>query len=227
MKVFALNLCLIFEVKDPTRNYQFSLIEWDTFVQQIETKIPFQNQAFYIQGVDSGAFADVVFAFQADEKWRETEMCLNIQFDSEIGLDAFMYGFQAHFRKKFAAGGLVQNEEGEYLFIEHHGFWSLPKGHVERGEEIEETAVREVCEETGLTQVRVISKMQETHHTFCTKDKWKWKITCWYKMETDGKPDLEPQLEEDVTACEWISRDVWMSNPRKTYPMVRELLTRL
>ena len=49
-----------------------------------------------------------------------------------------------------AGGGLVINSKGEYLLIRRSGLWDLPKGHQEPGEPIEETALREVEEETGL-----------------------------------------------------------------------------
>ena len=49
-----------------------------------------------------------------------------------------------------AAGGLVRNGNGEFLMIHRNGKWDLPKGHQEEGERIEDTAVREVMEETGI-----------------------------------------------------------------------------
>ncbi|MBO5844060.1 MAG: NUDIX domain-containing protein, partial [Bacteroidales bacterium] len=52
-----------------------------------------------------------------------------------------------------AAGGLVQNEKGEYLFIFRNNHLDLPKGHKEEGENLEVTAVREVEEETPTNPV--------------------------------------------------------------------------
>src|SRR4051812_48020306 len=62
--------------------------------------------------------------------------------------------------KKFtiirAAGGLVVNDGGEMLFIFRRGKWDLPKGKLEEGEDLEECAVREVEEETGLKNVKLL-----------------------------------------------------------------------
>ena len=52
--------------------------------------------------------------------------------------------------KIIAAGGLVTNENNELLMIFRRGKWDLPKGKLDKGETIEECAIREVEEETGI-----------------------------------------------------------------------------
>jgi bis(5'-nucleosidyl)-tetraphosphatase len=54
------------------------------------------------------------------------------------------------------------NDNLEFLTISHRGdgHWGFPKGHVEKGENEEETAVREIYEETGL-QVDLIDGFRE------------------------------------------------------------------
>src|SRR5688500_2748722 len=63
------------------------------------------------------------------------------------------------FFKKFnlvtAAGGLVVNEDDKVLLMIRRGKWDLPKGKHDEGETIEECAIREVMEETGLKNVRL------------------------------------------------------------------------
>ena len=72
--------------------------------------------------------------------------------------------------KKFtvmqAAGGLVLNEKKELLFIRRRGFWDLPKGKLEAGEKLEDCAVREVEEETGLKNVLLDKPLVTTFHTY-------------------------------------------------------------
>ncbi len=55
-------------------------------------------------------------------------------------------------KRKFihAAGGLVQNSNGDFLFMERNETIDLPKGKLEKGESDEEGALREVEEETGV-----------------------------------------------------------------------------
>ena len=65
-----------------------------------------------------------------------------------------------------AGGGLVYNKKGDVLFIFRNGKWDLPKGGIEKGEEIRETALREVEEETGVTNLVIKRKLQKTYHIF-------------------------------------------------------------
>ena len=61
-----------------------------------------------------------------------------------------------------AGGGLVFNKNNEVLFIFRNGKWDLPKGGIEKGEEIEYTALREVEEETGVNKLVITDKLQKT-----------------------------------------------------------------
>ena len=54
-----------------------------------------------------------------------------------------------------AAGGLVQNTNGDFLFMERNNTLDLPKGKLEKGESDEEGALREVEEETGVLSSKI------------------------------------------------------------------------
>ncbi len=103
-----------------------------------------------------------------------------------------------------AGGGLVTNPKGEVLFIFRNGKWDLPKGGIEKGEEIHETALREVMEETGVRGLRAHEKICKTYHIFKRNGRYKLKITHWFRMETDYSGPLEGQLEEGIEKVEWI-----------------------
>ena len=49
---------------------------------------------------------------------------------------------------------------------ERLGVWDLPKGKVEKSEDIEQAAVREVQEECGLVDVRLVAPLTSTWHTY-------------------------------------------------------------
>lgn len=106
-----------------------------------------------------------------------------------------------------AAGGLVLNEKQEILMIFRRGKWDLPKGKLDEGETIEECAVREVMEETGLTKIDLGPLLNITHHTYF--DTWLKeeviKETHWYTMQASSDEPLIPQTTEDIERIEWVS----------------------
>jgi len=103
-----------------------------------------------------------------------------------------------------AGGGFVFNKKGEVLFIFRSGKWDLPKGGTEKGEEIEDTAMREVEEETGVNQLRVTKKLQKTYHIFKRNGNYKLKITHWFEMQSDFDGIPVGQIEEGIEKVAWI-----------------------
>lgn len=104
-----------------------------------------------------------------------------------------------------AGGGLVYNKNGEVLFIFRNGKWDLPKGGMEKGESIEETAIREVEEETGVTGLKITHKLQKTYHVFKRNGKYKLKITHWFEMKTDFDGNTVGQTEEGIEEVAWLN----------------------
>ena len=102
-----------------------------------------------------------------------------------------------------AGGGLVYNKNGEVLFIFRNGKWDLPKGGTNKGEEIEDTAMREVEEETGVNGLSISKKLQKTYHVFKRNGIYKLKITHWFEMHCtyDGIP--VGQADEGIEKVEW------------------------
>ena len=75
--------------------------------------------------------------------------------------------------REVSAGGVIYREEEGQLFvalIHVRKRWGLPKGHIERGERVEETAVREVREETGLLG-KIERKLGTISYTYRAKAK--------------------------------------------------------
>jgi 8-oxo-dGTP pyrophosphatase MutT (NUDIX family) len=104
-----------------------------------------------------------------------------------------------------AGGGLVYNKKGDVLFIYRNGKWDLPKGGIEKGEEIEHTAIREVEEETGVTNLNITKKLQKTYHIFKRNGRYKLKITHWFEMQTDFEGTPFAQAEEGIEKAVWLN----------------------
>lgn len=119
-------------------------------------------------------------------------------------IDEIWQEFQKLFRIIEAAGGLVINPEGDMLFIRRLGKWDLPKGKMEKGESREESAVREIEEETGLRDVELIQFINTTYHIYIERNGDKiLKCTHWFEMNFNGEDTSKPQIEEGITEVAW------------------------
>jgi len=123
-----------------------------------------------------------------------------------------------------AAGGLVKNSEGEYLFIFRLGKWDLPKGKVEEGEKMKEAALREVEEECGIKIDYLGKRIATTYHTYTMRGKFVLKQTKWYEMGVNKIPKLTPQKEEDITSAEWLGKKDLEQVKENTYPLINDIL---
>ena len=123
-----------------------------------------------------------------------------------------------------AAGGLVENEKGEFLLIHRRGKWDLPKGKLEKGESIEACAVREVEEETGLQNLELKELITVTYHTYDEFGKHILKDSHWYRMKVSGKQVLTPQTEEDILEVKWVKKKDLAKYLPETFPSIKDVL---
>ena len=122
-----------------------------------------------------------------------------------------------------AGGGLVYNKKGEVLFIFRNGKWDLPKGGIEKGEEIEDTAMREVEEETGVGKLRITNKLEKTYHVFKRNGKYKLKTTHWFKMQSDFEGIPQGQIEEGIEKVEWLNPEQIKEALKNSYENIKLL----
>lgn len=115
--------------------------------------------------------------------------------------------FRIYFTEVGAAGGLVKHIDGKYLFIEKKGKLDLPKGHIEPGETPEACALREVCEECGISGHSIVKALMPSFHTYTWEGISYLKKTSWYQMQYSGPMVTEPQIKEGITKVEWLSPD--------------------
>ncbi len=129
-----------------------------------------------------------------------------------------------------SAGGVVfrrVNGDVEILLLKHEGGkWMLPKGTIETGETPEAVALREVREETGLSNVRVVGDLGQERYSFFwrTEDTFYNKTVRYFLLEFQGGEEATPQREEGFVAVDWVAVDDALA--RIKYKETREIVKR-
>jgi 8-oxo-dGTP pyrophosphatase MutT (NUDIX family) len=126
-----------------------------------------------------------------------------------------------------AGGGLVMNTNNDVLLIYRRGKWDLPKGKLDKGETLEDCAVREVMEETGLKKLALESPLLITYHTYHEGTKFVLKESHWYTMKVNEDQKLVPQTEEDIVEIKWVKPGDLKNYYKDTFPSVVDVLEKI
>jgi 8-oxo-dGTP pyrophosphatase MutT (NUDIX family) len=171
----------------------------------------------FIHGVDPESERIELLINQA-ESGMVTVICKNVD-------EVFSNLFQSYQRID-AAGGIVQ-KGNLFLIIRRLGKWDIPKGKMDEGETPQETALREIEEECGIHNLRIVSKLTETFHTYEFNGQDVLKRTYWYLLEYSGDEHLVPQLEECITDVRWVTRDDLSEIRKDTFGSIIDVLDAL
>ncbi len=129
-------------------------------------------------------------------------------------------------RKIIAAGGLVSNNRNELLMIFRRGKWDLPKGKLDEGESIEACALREVEEETGITNIALGKLIAVTYHHYF--DEWiseeVTKETHWFAMKILDDQKLIPQTTEGISEIKWVNETEMNECLQNTYQNIIDII---
>lgn len=124
-----------------------------------------------------------------------------------------------------AAGGVVLNQKKELLFIFRRGKWDLPKGKLEAGESYEICAEREIEEETGVNQLKLIDKITNTYHIYEERGQTVLKTSHWFYFTTTFDGNTEPQTEEDISEIKWFSKNEYYKIPiLNTFDAIKDVI---
>ncbi|PZD93952.1 NTP pyrophosphohydrolase [Paenibacillus sambharensis] len=122
--------------------------------------------------------------------------------------------------KEISAGGVVYRKVGGRLQIQliqdRYGKISLPKGKMEPGETVEETALREIAEETGL-KGRIVAPVDQIKYKYHNETKGMVnKEVHYYLVEAVGGK-LQAQVEE-IRGVDWFTpEEAWRRQKQSGY----------
>ena len=142
----------------------------------------------------------------------------------DISADSLLTQLHAMYRQIDAGGGLVFNEQNDFLMIFRKGKWDLPKGKLDTGEKIEDCALREVTEETGLQTLSLGEKICDTYHIYFQNNEQLLKRSVWYRMKGTSADKLKPQKEENILEARWVSQKDMAPLATKSYAAIQEVL---
>jgi 8-oxo-dGTP pyrophosphatase MutT (NUDIX family) len=115
-------------------------------------------------------------------------------------------------RREFSAGGvLVRRLRGDWVMAairpegKEPGVWALPKGIIGQGEKPDETAIREVAEETGV-ESRLVWKLGDIRYVYTWAGERVFKVVSFYLLRySRGRlGDLPPATAHEVAEVRWL-----------------------
>ena len=128
-------------------------------------------------------------------------------------------------RQEVSCGGVVFRRFADgpkyLLILDGHGNWGFPKGHEETGESAEQTARREIQEETGLTVLTLHAALPALEWTFSSGRTLVHKRCNFFLFEC-AVGETRPQVDEGITTCAWFSHQD--ATQKLTFPNISELL---
>ncbi len=144
-------------------------------------------------------------------------------FIHEVGENAVAEALKQTFKMAPAAGGIVV-KNGKIVTITRHDIPDLPKGHIEKGENPEQAAMREVEEETGIGKLQIVKPLPSTWHCYFEHEEWKLKRTYWYLMQSEADLQAKPQTEEGISEVKLIGAEEIDSFLKRTFRSISEIL---
>jgi 8-oxo-dGTP pyrophosphatase MutT (NUDIX family) len=118
-------------------------------------------------------------------------------------------------RREFSAGGvLVRRLQGRWVFAairpagKTPGTWALPKGRIDEGERGEDTALREVAEETGA-HGRSLGKLGDVRYWFNWEGERVFKVVSFFLVRYEGGRlgDVPAEHRHEVADVRWLPLD--------------------
>jgi 8-oxo-dGTP pyrophosphatase MutT (NUDIX family) len=135
-------------------------------------------------------------------------------------------------RREFSAGGvLVRRLRSRWVFAAIRpqgrgaGVWALPKGLIDPGEVAEQTALREVEEETGA-RGRALGQLGDVRYVYTWEGERVFKVVSFFlvRYAAGRLGELREAMWREVAEVRWLGLDE--AQRLLTYPGEREMAAR-
>ena len=108
-----------------------------------------------------------------------------------------------------SAGGVVTNDQGQVLVVSQHGTsWSLPKGHIDAGEDVLAAARREIYEESGIRDLQLVRELGSYERYKIGLDGGddfsEWKVITMFLFRTSEK--LLRPVDPENPEARWVEK---------------------
>ena len=154
--------------------------------------------------------------------WLNDDTVENLDLGDVDG-EKLAFAIKSIFRQAPAAGGVVVIDN-QFVAIERNGIPDLPKGHIEKGESPEKAALREVEEETGITDLEIIKELPSTWHCYLLNNQWTIKKTSWFLMRTKSGMKNIPQTEEGISKVYLVDKEHVKGFENNTFASLKTLV---
>ena len=175
---------------------------------------------FLENDIDKSKLSSQLFENMSDriKNWLENGE-ENLYID-DVDNDILAAALKDIFKFAPAAGGVVLINKS-IVAIERNGKADLPKGHIEKNEQTDIAAMREVEEETAIKNLSIIKQLPSSHHCYLLNGQWTLKKTSWFLMKSDDDFRPKPQEEEGISRVYLINEDNVKDFLENTYSSIR------
>lgn len=116
------------------------------------------------------------------------------------------------------------------LMKDRKGFWTFPKGKIEDGESLEQTASREITEEVGISKLSVLTELTPSTYWYHRGEDSIKKTVHYFLFRSKTLQDTVVQTDEGIMEARWVSWDeakTMIGYPETNMPLLLEAQQRL
>ncbi len=132
-----------------------------------------------------------------------------------------------------SAGGLIfyRSKQGMLVLVmkDRKGLWTFPKGKIEKGEDLETTALREIAEEVGIHNLTLVASLAPTSYWYFRALPIR-KTVYYYVFRSASLQKPVVQTEEGISEATWMPVSAAMTQlgyPKTNVPLLTEALKKL